>query len=74
MENNTKQLAIDCLGKEVIINYNNTNHIGMIVGYADNGFLIVSILSNIGWQVNEFNNHRIHILLHSPLNVSYLYY
>lgn len=61
-----EKICIDNLGKE--INY--CEFKAMVVGYnIVFGFLIVSITNGYGWELLE---HTDIILLHSPLNVSYV--
>lgn len=61
-----KKICIDNLGKE--INYGEFK--AMVVGYnIVFGFLIVSMTNGYGWELLE---HTDIILLHSPLNVSYV--
>lgn len=61
-----KKICIANLGKE--INYGEFK--GMVVGYnIVLGFLILSMTNSYGWKLLE---HTDIILLHSPLNVSYV--
>lgn len=63
---NIEKICIDNLGKE--INYGEFKAI--VVGYnIIFGFLIVSMTNGYGWELLE---HTDIILLHSPLNVSYI--
>lgn len=66
-----KEFAIANLGKEVI--WINSYPNGMIVGYCErNNSIIVSYSGMDGWNRTRVD-YEDTILLHSPLNMSYLY-
>ena len=69
----TQEFVNNNLGKSVFFPHNNAvTGKGMIVGYSGH-YVVVSMTSMDGWYLEEDDYDKEIILIHSPLNVSYLH-